>query len=281
MALGLDYSYSHPNLECARREGYEFVARYIGDPDPNSAKYLDGPELAAIKAAGLSVVVVRETTAGFMITDDGGAHARVSRAHCNALGLWGIPIYYALDVDPRGLSTGQRAAVKRFLHDAAMADGGGASVGIYGSDDALDMFLSDDCHWAWQTYAWSTGRVHPRAHFRQYKNGANVCGGTVDLNVSYAADFGQWPRPGAGPIPTPPPPSSTPQKKDDGMILIHGPGNIVSLAGPGYWRELEGDEWYALDPRVSGLRMLDVDQRGHDLWRSACLYGNYSGSGHE
>jgi len=204
--LGLDYAFSHPNLACAWGEGFRFVARYIGDLDPNPAKYLDAPELAALQAQGFAVAVVRETTAGYMLTDDGGPHARASRAHCNALGMYGIPIYYALDVDPRGLSPSWRANVHSFLAEAAQADGGGGSVGIYGSDDALDWFMGPNCHWGWQTYAWSGGRISDRAHFRQYKNGASVCGGTVDLNVAYAHDFGQWPRPGAGPPPPPPQP---------------------------------------------------------------------------
>lgn len=192
---GLDYSYSHPNLECVKQSGYDFVARYIGDLDPNSAKYLDAAELNLILSAGLSVVVVRETTAGFMINDDGAVHARISREHCNRLGLFGIPIYYALDVDPRGLSGQQRANVNRFLAQAAAVDGGRNNVGIYGSDDALDWFVGPSCRWGWQTYAWSTGRISSNAHFRQYRNGVTLCGGQVDLNETYYDDFGQWPRP--------------------------------------------------------------------------------------
>ena len=195
MVLGLDYSFAHPNLDCVKNSGYGFVARYIGDPDPNSAKYLDKPELNNILGRGISVVVVRETTAGFMFTDSGADHAGKSRSHCNQLGLWGIPIYYALDVDPRGLTQSERNRVHQFLADAAHHDGGGHNVGIYGSDDALDWFMGDNCHWGWQTYAWSSGRVTPKAHFRQYKNGQSICGGTVDLNETYRVDYGQYPRP--------------------------------------------------------------------------------------
>jgi hypothetical protein len=225
MARGLDYSFSHPNLTCVRNSGYEFVARYIGDPDPNSAKYLDAGELGGILAAGLKVVVVRETTAGFMFTDSGRTHAKASRDHCNNLGMRGIPIYYALDVDPRGLNSSQRAAVARFLADAAAQDGGGHNVGIYGSDDALDWFMGPNCHWGWQTYAWSSGRVTPRAHFRQYLNGQRICGGTVDLNETYATDYGQWPRPATTPSVTPP----TQQKDEDMPYLLASRFTGVSL----------------------------------------------------
>lgn len=196
MAQVLDYSYSHPDLDCVKSSGFSGVARYIGDPDPNSAKYLDKPELNSILSRGLSVAVVRETTAGFMIGGDGAAHARASRSHCNQLGLLGIPIYYALDVDPRGLSQSQRNQVTAFLQAAAAADGGGMMVGIYGSDDACDWWAGQEyCRWGWQTYAWSSGRISPKAHFRQYSNGRNICGATVDLNETYYDDWGQWPRP--------------------------------------------------------------------------------------
>jgi Domain of unknown function (DUF1906) len=235
MVLGLDYSFSHPDLNCARTRGYQFVARYIGDPDPNSDKYLDAAELQRIRSAGLFVVVVRETTAGFMFTDSGRTHAKASRAHCNALGLHGIPIYYALDVDPRGMNSTQRAAVSQFLADAAAADGGGGNVGIYGSDDALDWYRGVNCHWGWQTYAWSSGRISKMAHFRQFLNGQNICGGTVDLNETYSNDYGQWPRPNIQP-----PPEDTLSAAEVAEIKTHindkGPYLAADLdTHPAYW----------------------------------------------
>lgn len=196
-AEGLDYSYQHPDLGCAFRSGYRFVARYIGNPrSDNGAKYLDAAELARIRAAGLAVVAVRETSAGFMLTESGADHARRSREHCNRLGMAGVPIFYALDVDPRGLSAAQVDAVGRFLRDAAAADGGGHNVGLYAAHRAIHQWVGTPyCRWGWQTYAWSAGRISPKAHLRQYDNGRSLCGGIVDLNEAYAADFGQWPRP--------------------------------------------------------------------------------------
>jgi hypothetical protein len=229
MAQGLDYAFAHPNLDCVAGQGYTFVARYVGDPDPNPLKYLDAPELAVIRSLGLSVVAVRETSAGFMLTESGAQHAQVSRAHCNALGLHGIPIFYALDVDPRGFTSAQKAAVTRFLQDAASVDGGRDRVGLYGSDDAIDAWVGTSyCRWGWQTYAWSAGRVSPKAHFRQYRNGVALCGGTVDLNETYTTDFGQWPRPQEGDV--------TPEQdqilRDTAAIVhsMHG-GNYLTANG--------------------------------------------------
>lgn len=220
MARGLDYAFSHPNLPCIVQGGYSFVARYVGDPDPNPLKYLDAAEVKALRVLGIDIVVCRETTAGFMLTDDGGTHARIARHHCNSLGLHGVPIYYALDVDPRGLSSSQINAITRFLQAAANADGGGHMVGLYGAASAIDRWVGTPyCHWGWQTYAWSAGRISPKAHFRQYRNGQAVCGGTVDLNETYAADFGQWPRPN---VPPPPPPEPDKPKDDKMYALMKG-----------------------------------------------------------
>lgn len=198
---GLDYAFDHPDLVCVAQQGYSFVARYVGDPDPNPDKYLDAAEVKALRTLGLSIVVCRETSAGFMLTDDGGTHARIARHHCNTLGLHGIPIYYALDVDPRGLTPAQINAVTEFLQAAARADGGGHMVGLYGAANAIDRWVGADyCHWGWQTYAWSAGRISAKAHFRQHRNGVPLCGGSVDLNETYADDFGQWPRPTSTPV---------------------------------------------------------------------------------
>jgi hypothetical protein len=111
LRAGIDYAFAPPSLPCVVNAGYSFVIRYVGDPDPNPAKYLDAAELQVIRSLGLSVAVVRETTIGFMLTDNGAAHAQVSRNHCDALGLVDIPIYYALDLDPRNLNSAERRAV--------------------------------------------------------------------------------------------------------------------------------------------------------------------------
>src|SRR5262245_45271462 len=218
LSRGLDYSGSHPNLDCVVQRGYTFVARYIGDPDPNPLKYLDAPELGQLRARNLSVVACRETSAGFMFTDSGDTHARISRSHLRALGMHDAPVIYACDVDFRGLTQAQKNAGTEFLRDAARVDGGRDFVGIYGSDDAIDYWAGTDyCRWGWQTYAWSSGRISPKAHFRQHLNGQNICGGVVDLNEAYVADFGQWPRPST------PPPEPEQQEIDNMYVGIQHP----------------------------------------------------------
>lgn len=262
---GLDYSLSHPDPLCVAAQGYAFVARYVGVLEPNSAKYLDAAELTQIRAAGLSIICVRETVAGFMLTGDGAAHAVASRGHLRQLGISDdTPIFYALDVDPRNLTTAERANVIRFLRAAAAADGGRSRVGIYGSDDAMDWWArSEHCQWGWQTFAWSSGRISPNAHFRQYRNGVAVCGGTVDLNETYADDFGQWPRPST---------SSPPPSKEDAMPypVIAVPGDpegrdVYKALYVGGYESLDAEEYDA--GVASGMFSLvrSVTARQHDV----------------
>jgi hypothetical protein len=47
-----------------------------------------------------------------------------------------------------------------------------------------------------------------------------MCGGTVDLNVSYAADFGQWPRP-SGPVTPPATPISNEELNMPWPVIAH------------------------------------------------------------
>jgi hypothetical protein len=66
-----------------------------------------------------------------------------------------------------------------------------------------------------------------------------MCGGTVDLNETYAVDFGQWPRP-SSPIPVP-------QTKDDDMpyLIRNGGGNgAVFLIGAGAPSHVPSQERY-------------------------------------
>lgn len=211
---GLDYSNAHPGLDCIVSQGYSFVGRYIGGSP--TLKNLDATELAEIRRRNLSVGVFRETTQGFMYTDDGRVHAETCARLLHDLGMDDAIVFYALDVDYRGLIPSQLRAVDRFLQDAASITGG-HRVGIYGSDDAIDHWVGlPYCQWGWQTYAWSNGRISPNAHLRQYRNGVSLCGGLVDLNETYVDDFGQWPRPVQPPIDL---------EGEDMLVLLYAPSN--------------------------------------------------------
>jgi hypothetical protein len=66
-------------------------------------------------------------------------------------------------------------------------------VGVYGSYDTIaHCAAAGTATWFWQTYAWSGGKLHPKAHLYQYKNGVTVGGGDCDLTRGLTTDFGQW-----------------------------------------------------------------------------------------
>jgi len=195
MAEGVDYSFARPGASCLAHNGKRFAVRYVGTP--SSGKALSPVEVGRLQAAGLDLVAVYQTTAGFMAEGASGFQA-AERAHADAVRC-GMPpdrpIYFALDTDPAGITGGGWLSVERFLADAARAIGR-HRTGVYGGYAAIERLVDGEhpqhCRYGWQTYAWSRGRVSPKAHLFQYQNGVNLCGGAVDLCRSLQPDFGQW-----------------------------------------------------------------------------------------
>lgn len=186
---GVDYSVARPSPPGLYAAGKRFAVRYVG---PGSApKHLTAAELAALTAAGLEVVANAEGAAGgFTGAAAGRSWATFALAACKALGMpVGRPIYFSVDWDAGSKDwAGIDAALK-----AAAAVVGGDLVGVYGSYDTVAHCLAaGTARWLWQTYAWSSGRQHPRANLYQYKNGVTVAGGDVDLTRALTVDYGQW-----------------------------------------------------------------------------------------
>jgi hypothetical protein len=190
---GVDYSYSRPDVNCLRRSGKTFVVRYL---HPSSGKTLGPAEAKRLVNAGLDIVSNYEAqTAGWMLGGyrRGRAAARDALKVARNCGMpGGRPIYYSLDIDPNSLTGAQWNAVKRCL-DAAASVHGHSTVGVYGGFKAIEVLCPTWARWGWQTYAWSGGAWSDKAHIQQYRNGVDLCGGQVDFNRSYVADFGQWP----------------------------------------------------------------------------------------
>jgi hypothetical protein len=66
-------------------------------------------------------------------------------------------------------------------------------IGIYGGLAVVTAAMNQMwCHWFWQTYAWSHGRLHPGVDMYQYQNNVTVANGQVDLDRAYPSYFGQW-----------------------------------------------------------------------------------------
>lgn len=204
---GVDYSFSRPTPSTLKAVGKHFAVRYVGTP--LSQKSLTVTEVSKLNAAEVDIVATYETEAGFMLRENGRNAAFAALNHALAMGMPSHrPIYFALDVDPRSLSDADKVRVRKFLDDAALAIGR-RRVGIYGGYTAMQLYVGSSAAYGWQTYAWSGGALHPRAHLYQYKNGVALAGGTVDLCRSLAPDFGQW---SYQPLPT--------QKEDDDMAFM-------------------------------------------------------------
>jgi Domain of unknown function (DUF1906) len=201
VAEGVDYSFARPDPACLFRAGKRFAVRYtsIGP----SGKNLSPAEAGRLIAAGLQVVVVFEEAAGHMLLGRaaGAEAASASWALAHACGMPDDrPHYFALDVDPRGFTAGQWAAVEAYL-DGAAGLLGRERVGVYGAYAAVERLCPRFAPWGWQTYAWSGGQRSGKAHLYQYQNGQQLCGGTVDLTRALADDYGGWPAQGGGDVP--------------------------------------------------------------------------------
>src|SRR5512146_1016387 len=96
---GIDYAFgAHPAPAAIRAAGFGFVARYCSASpanDSNGKNLLPG-ELAALRAAGLSVVLVAESAAGRMLggAPAGTADAQHAQAVTAALGMPSAPVYF-------------------------------------------------------------------------------------------------------------------------------------------------------------------------------------------
>jgi Rv2525c-like, glycoside hydrolase-like domain/Putative peptidoglycan binding domain len=198
MARGLDYSdYPHPSTAAIKADGASFVCRYVSDyaPADTCGKNLLPGEKDVLLGAGISIVVVHESTASRMLggASAGTTDAQYAEAVVKALGMAGIPVYFACDWDA---SSAQQAAINGYLDGAAAVIGRGRT-GIYGGYYPVSRALdAGKATYGWQTYAWSGGQWDTRAQLRQVQNDVTVGGASCDRDTAMAADYGQWPRPG-------------------------------------------------------------------------------------
>lgn len=189
---GVDYAFSNPSPTGLAAAGKQFAMRYVGPG--TSPKHLTVAEATSLKAAGLSLVTLVEGATGdpkggFTV---GVSHARLAVSMLKARGFpTDRPMYFAIDYD---VSSTSWSAAREYLRGAGSVIGAGL-VGIYGEYDAMVWAARDRvAAWFFQTYAWSGGRWYEGNHVEQYRNGATLAGGTVDLCRSRKADFGQWGR---------------------------------------------------------------------------------------
>jgi len=187
---GVDYAWDRPNLDTLWSQGKRFVCRYLAYL-PNG-KVLQKAELNNLHSKGFGVLLNWEQAAGDMFAGftRGQTHAREALRQANVLGApeW-VPIYFSCDKDVT--TTAQMNAVASYLDGAASVLGKNR-VGVYGEYSVIEALVPNHAQWGWQTYAWSGGKNSGKAHVKQYRNGVQLAGADLDLNVSLKDNFGAW-----------------------------------------------------------------------------------------
>lgn len=166
-----DYSWARPSPQQMAAAGIKVVMRYLYGP----GKGIDRAELRALHDAGIGVGLNYEASAGNHLL--GAAQGRVdgerARAFAAALGApAGLPIYYSCDAEVR---QEQMPTVLRYLH---AADSEEHPARCYAQASVCDSFKRP----AWQTVAWSYGRMSQHAVLYQYAINQDFHGSAVDYN---------------------------------------------------------------------------------------------------
>lgn len=198
----VDYSFARPAPSALRAAGYQGVVRYL-DWLPNP-KVIDGAELAALHAAGLSVALVWESVAQRASSGGqagGKADATEALRQADALGFPADrPVYFVLE-DPNVEPASDWVAIEAYL--AGVAEVFPVSrIGGYGSQRLVEaMVTGDRISWGWQVEGWSTS-VSPLCNLYQRLQVSldPRLAGQVDEDAILEADWGAW---------DPPPPASS------------------------------------------------------------------------
>jgi len=161
------------------------VGRYLGG---NYA--LTPTELSAIHNAGLSVILIYESTptkASYFSYGQGVADAGIAISEAIFLGAPNnTAIYFAVDYDAQG---GDLGAIVDYFQGAKDGLGGKYALGAYGSYAVMRALTVGKY---WQTYAWSNGQVFPGNHIYQYQNDTTLQGISVDRDT-ILNNAGCWP----------------------------------------------------------------------------------------
>jgi len=168
-----DYSWARPGAAALVSAGYGGVIRYVPGPGfvAASGADIDAAEFAELKAAGLAVALVWQTTGqGASI---GMGEAAVAGAR--QLGYRpGATIFTAVDYDASYAEIS--AHVDRFV---AVVRAAGFTPGVYGGRRVIDGL--PDGVIGWQTVAWSGGAVSPKASLYQHLP-TTLAGAAIDPN---------------------------------------------------------------------------------------------------
>lgn len=268
MAEGVDYSFSRPDPAGLVAAGKTFCCRYLSSG--SSSKDLSAAEAARLRAAGLDIVSNwerdghQELLAGRASGQTAARQAEQQHRACG--GPQTAPIYFSADFDA------QIAQVIEFYRGAVDILGYDRT-GCYGGYTIVEGLVGSVVRWGWQTFAWSGGRRSQKAHIYQHTVDVALAGGQVDLDTSLQPNFGQW---GAAAEAPAEPPAEEPTLTEVGMFICFGP-NGAALAGPGYWRPMNSEE-YNLAQKIPGIKVRQVaNQREWDVQKAIMLQGQVAG----
>lgn len=224
MYLGVDYMLrSDAAYPAFREKGVGFVCRYLCPP--KWPKLLTNDEARVLSDAGFNIVSVWEDNsvkASWFTWDRGiqeGTGAVAAAMEAGQPG--GTAIYFAVDYDAQ---PGDMPTIAAYM-DAAEAQLQDYALGVYGSYAVIDYFAKRGVKYLWQTYAWSGGKVHPRAQLYQYHNGVNIGGVDTDLNKCFA-DPGWW---RIGGVLTPKEYEEAKEEKAVPLLRLNDKGSAVSV----------------------------------------------------
>lgn len=197
---GVDYAWGRPGGAALAAAGYDFAMRYLSR---DRSKNLDPAELADLRAHGLRVGLVWETTANRAASGyaAGADDARTALAQADALGLTGHLIYAAVDYDVQEAGLPAVRDYFRGWNTVLPAWRTGVYGGIRVVYDIVGQGLA--VH-GWQTTAWSGGRWSDHTDIRQTGGTATINGVTVDRNTCEDPDAAVGVgRPAPAPAPAP------------------------------------------------------------------------------
>lgn len=176
MTQVVDYSWARPGGANIKKAGYLGVMRYLSYD--TTGKTIVPAEMAELKAAGLEVGLVWESTANRVA---GGAANGILDAHesskqANALGYTG-PIYFAIDYDA---PESDQPAINAYFQGVAVVIGHERTGGYGGYGPIKRLFDAGLIAVGWQTLAWSGGNREARCSL--YQNGAQAFDNSADVN---------------------------------------------------------------------------------------------------
>jgi hypothetical protein len=188
LKVGADWGWGRLRARRLRAAGFRLACRYLSH---DLSKNINRAEAAELLKAGEDIVVVWESTAGRATQgltpgrDDALAAVKQMRA---LKAPKGMAVYFAVDGDFAPAAVRQYArGFRKVCHAAGFRVGGYGSLRVI--NDLIHEGLVDV---AWQTVAWSFGKLSRHADLYQRAGTRKIDGVSVDVDVICHPDYGGW-----------------------------------------------------------------------------------------